>query len=238
MKKIAIIQSNYIPWKGYFDIINMVDEFFILDDVQYTKRDFRNRNLIKTPKGVKWITIPVKVKNRYFQKINETLIADNSWAEKHWSKIKQNYSKATYFNEYRKLFKSKYENANSKNLSLINLRFIKFINSILDIKTKISFPNQSTLNVKDKNLRLIEICKKSNANIYLSGPSARSYIDIDIFKHNKINVEWMSYTDYTKYNQLFPPFNHFVSILDLIFNQGSEAKRYMKSFRPNDNHYE
>ena len=79
MKKIAVLQSNYIPWKGYFDIINMVDEFFILDSVQYTKRDFRNRNLIKTPTGVRWITIPVKVKNRYLQKINETIIADNSW---------------------------------------------------------------------------------------------------------------------------------------------------------------
>ena len=79
MKKVAIIQSNYIPWKGYFDIINMVDEFFILDDVQYTKRDFRNRNKIKTPKGVSWITIPVKVKDRYHQKINETMIADKSW---------------------------------------------------------------------------------------------------------------------------------------------------------------
>ena len=88
MKKVAIIQSNYIPWKGYFDIINMVDEFFIFDEVQYTKRDFRNRNLIKTPNGLRWITIPVKVKNRYFQKINETIIADSYWAECHWSIVK------------------------------------------------------------------------------------------------------------------------------------------------------
>ena len=190
--------------------------------------------MIKTPNGAKWITIPVRVKNRYFQKINETLIADNSWSEKHWNQIKQNYSKAKYFNEYRNLVKSKYENANSKNLSLINLRFIKFINSILNIKTKISFPDKSTVDVKDKTLRLIEICKKSNANIYLSGPSAKSYIDIDIFKHNKIKVEWISYSGYTKYHQLFPPFNHFVSILDLIFNQGLHANKYMKSFRNND----
>ena len=208
----------------------MVDEFFILDGVQYTKRDFRNRNLIKTPTGVRWITIPVKVKNRYLQKINETIIADNSWAEHHWNNIRQNYFKAAHFNEYKKLFENLYENINSKNLSLINLKFIKIINSLLKIKTKISYPDKSAENIKDKNLRLIEICKKSDADIYLSGPSAKDYLDSKAFENHKIKIEWISYNNYPRYNQLFPPFNHFVSVLDLIFNQGLNAKTYMKSF--------
>ena len=232
MKKVAIIQSNYIPWKGYFDIVNMVDEFFIFDEVQYTKRDFRNRNLIKTPKGLRWITIPVKVKNRYFQKINETIIVDDSWAESHWNQLRQNYFRSKYFKEYKTIFEDLYLNINSRNLSEINLKFLKTINKILGIRTKVSYPNKSSKNIKDKNLRLIEICKESNANIYLSGPSAKKYLDLHEFKNFGIKVEWMSYENYMEYDQLFPPFNHFVSILDLIFNQGLNAKKYMKSFRP------
>ena len=231
MKRVAIIQSNYIPWKGYFDIINMVDEFFIFDEVQYTKRDFRNRNLIKTPKGLRWITIPVKVKNRYSQKINETVIADNCWAESHWSILKQNYLKSKYFTEYRTLFENLYSNVNSKNLSKINFKFIKLINRILEIDTKISYPNKTLKIFKDKNIRLIEICKESNADIYLSGPSAKEYLDLSAFKKNNINVEWMTYDNYVEYNQLFPPFNHFVSVVDLIFNHGLNSKKYMKSFK-------
>ena len=231
MKRVAIIQSNYIPWKGYFDIINMVDEFFIFDEVQYTKRDFRNRNLIKTPKGLRWITIPVKVKNRYFQKINETIIVDDSWAESHWNQLRQNYFRSKYFTEYGTLFENLYSNVNSKNLSKINFKFIKLINTILEIDTKISYPNKTLKIFKDKNIRLIEICKESNADIYLSGPSAKEYLDLSAFKKNNINVEWMTYDNYVEYNQLFPPFNHFVSVVDLIFNHGLNSKKYMKSFK-------
>ena len=231
MKKIAIIQSNYIPWKGYFDIINMVDEFFIFDEVQYTKRDFRNRNRIKTPRGVRWITIPVKVKNKYLQNINQTKVADKSWAESHWDTIKQNYLNAKYFSDYKLIFEDLYSSIDSDNLSKINFRFIKTINSILEIKTKVSYPNKLVKNYKDKNLRLLEICKDADANIYLSGPSAKRYLNLNIFEKFNIKVEWMSYDHYAEYDQLFPPFNHFVSILDLIFNHGLNSKKYMKSFK-------
>ena len=209
----------------------MVDEFFIFDEVQYTKRDFRNRNLIKTPKGLRWITIPVKVKDRYFQKINETVIADSSWAKNHWSLIKQNYLKSKYFPEYERLFENLYRKINSKSLSTINFKFIKLINTILEINTKISYPNKTLKIFKDKNLRLIEICKESNADIYVSGPNAKEYLDLSAFKKNNIKVEWMSYDNYAEYNQLFPPFDHFVSVVDLIFNQGLNSKKYMKSFK-------
>ena len=97
MKKIAISQSNYIPWKGYFDLINSVDEFILYDDMQYTKRDWRNRNKIKTPQGLQWLTIPVHTKAKYYQKISEVMISDKDWATEHWQKIKQNYFKAKFF---------------------------------------------------------------------------------------------------------------------------------------------
>ena len=99
MKKVLITQSNYIPWKGYFDAIAIADEFVVYDDMQYTRRDWRNRNLIKTKNGLEWLTIPVEVKGKYFQKIRDTKISDPKWAIKHWSIISQNYAKAKYFNE-------------------------------------------------------------------------------------------------------------------------------------------
>ena len=210
----------------------MVDEFFILDNVQYTKRDFRNRNLIKTPQGLRWITIPVRVKNRYFQNINETIIADDSWAESHWNQLRENYFNSKYFGQYKTIFEDLYLNINSKRLSKINFKFLNTINEILGIKTKVSYPNNTSKNFKNKSLRLIEICKESKANIYLSGLSAKNYLDLNEFKNFGVKVEWMSYENYKEYDQLFPPFNHFVSILDLIFNHGLDSKKFMKSFTP------
>ena len=111
MKKVAILQSNYIPWKGYFDIINLVDEFILYDDMQYTRRDWRNRNQIKTVDGVKWLTIPVDTKGKFFQKINETKVSDHKWAEAHWKAICLNYAKAPYFKTYEPLFEELYRKA-------------------------------------------------------------------------------------------------------------------------------
>src|SRR5690242_7600286 len=99
MKKVAILQSNYIPWKGYFDMIASVDEFILYDDMQYTKRDWRNRNQIKTPQGLQWITVPVLVKGKYHQKINETEIYGSDWANEHWKALVQNYKRAKHFDE-------------------------------------------------------------------------------------------------------------------------------------------
>ena len=118
-KKIAILQSSYIPWKGYFDIINFVDEFILYDDVQYTKRDWRNRNKIKTKSGLMWLTIPVIVKNRFCQSIRETRVDDTRWNRKHWSSIVHNYSKSRYFNVYKEQIEELYLGSNEVFLSQI-----------------------------------------------------------------------------------------------------------------------
>src|SRR5579871_4764093 len=120
MKKVAIIQSNYIPWRGYFDMIHMVDEFILYDDMQYTRRDWRNRNKIKTPHGLAWLTIPVEVKGKYFQKINETLVSEPNWAKDHWATIRQFYSKAKYFKDYKDAFEDFYLTTEEKYLSQVN----------------------------------------------------------------------------------------------------------------------
>jgi hypothetical protein len=229
-KKIAILQSNYMPWKGYFDLINLVDEFIIYDDMQYTKRDWRNRNKIKTPQGLKWLTIPVEVKGKYYQKINETKISNQAWGENHWMQIVQNYKKTPYFKEYKAIFEELYLNSNEEYLSNINYNFIKVINHILDIKTKIKYSSDFDL-VDGKSERLLGICKDCNADIYLSGPAAKGYLDEKLFEEEGIKVQWMDYSNYPTYNQLYPPFEHSVTILDLIFNEGSNATKFMKSFR-------
>ena len=229
MKKIAILQSNYIPWKGYFDMINMVDEFILYDDMQYTKRDWRNRNKIKTPQGLKWLSIPVEVKGKYFQKINETKISEKDWAKKHWQQIKHTYAKAKYFKEYKDFFEELYMTCNEEYLSQINYKFIIAINEILGITTKIRWSSEFEL-VEGQTEKLLGICKDCNADVYISGPAAKDYFDEELAKKENIKVEWMDYGGYEEYEQLQLPFEHAVTILDLIFNEGSDATKFMKSF--------
>jgi hypothetical protein len=228
-KKVAIIQSNYIPWKGYFDIINSVDEFILFDDVQYTRRDWRNRNLIKTPKGLFWLTIPVNVKNNYFIPINQVEIADSKWGKTHWATLAAVYSKTKYFKAYREYFEPLYLNHQTNNLSQLNLLFINTINAVLGIRTKISWSTDYEL-AEGKSQKLANLCKQSGATIYLSGPAASDYLEEQVFEELNIKVQWMNYSGYPIYSQLYPPFEHGVSILDLIFNEGPDASKFMKSF--------
>ncbi len=230
MKRLAISQSNYIPWKGYFDLINMVDEFVLYDDMQYTRRDWRNRNKIKTANGLLWLTIPVDVKGKYFQKINETKVSESDWGKKHWQSIVHAYSKSKYYKDYKDIFEELYLDYDEEYLSKINYKFIMAINHILGIETKIRWSDEFEL-IDGQTERLLCICKQCNANVYLSGPAAKDYFDKSLFDGENISVEWMDYDGYSEYEQQFPPFEHGVSILDLIFNEGSNATRFMKSFQ-------
>ena len=226
MKKIAIHQSNYIPWKGYFDLINMVDEFVIFDDAQYTKNDWRNRNIIKTSQGLHWITIAIK-KEKLNKKINQTIIHDSNWAVSHWKQIKQNYSKAKFFGLYHDLFEELFLNSEEMYLSEINLKFIKVVNKILGINTIIRSSREFEL-LEGRTERLIHICKQCNADAYVSGPSAKHYFNESLAKKENIEVFWLDYNGYKPYEQLYPPFEHGVTILDLIFNTNSN--KFMKTF--------
>lgn len=229
MKKIAILQSNYIPWKGYFDLINMVDEFIFYDEVQYTKNDWRNRNKIKTSQGIRWLTIPVRQESLE-QKIKDTKITNKKWNIKHWRTISQNYSKAKHFKEYKDVFEELYLNCNEEYLAKINYKFITTINEILGISTKLRWSSEFEL-IEGQTEKLLSICKDCNANVYLSGPAAQDYFDEKLAAKEKIKVEWMDYSGYKEYEQLHPPFEHGVTILDLIFNEGPNAKYFMKGFK-------
>lgn len=229
-KKIAILQSNYIPWKGYFDLINAVDEFILYDDMQYTRRDWRNRNKIKTPSGLLWLSVPVEVKGKYFQKIKETKIAGKDWGEKHWKSIYMNYCKTKFFDQYKEQFEFVYQSIEKHSyLTDVNYDFIVLVNSILNIQTKISKSWDYNL-IEGKTERLVDLCVQAGASEYISGPAARDYIIEDNFKEANIKLTWIDYTGYREYNQLHPPFEHGVSVIDLIFNEGSYATKFMKSF--------
>jgi len=228
-KKVIITQSNYIPWKGYFDSIQLVDEVILYDDMQYTKRDWRNRNQIKTPQGVKWLSVPVEVKGKYFQAIKDTKISETKWKQKHWNALKANYAKAPFFNEYKEQFEELYLNCQEEHLSLINYRFLSGINSILGIKTPMRFSSDFTL-AEGKTERLVDLCKQLNATDYYTGSAAKNYMDESLFAQENIIVHYLDYSGYPEYEQLYPPFTHAVTVLDLIFNTGKKATSYMKNF--------
>lgn len=230
MKTIAIVQSNYIPWKGYFDMINMVDEFVLFDDVQYTKRDWRNRNQIKTPRGLEWLTVPVEVSGKYYQSIKDTKIADKTWAQRHWSIIRQNYSKAACINDFKDKLDQLYQNCSFDYLSETNFYFITNICKWLEIPSAITWSNQYKLD-EGKNEKLISICKQAGASRYISGPAAKNYIDEALFQKEGIEVCWMDYSNYPPYRQLHSEFTHTVSIVDLLLNEGKSAREFMKSFK-------
>jgi hypothetical protein len=218
MKKVAIIQSNYIPWKGYFDVIHDVDVFIFLDDVQYTVRDWRNRNKIKTPQGLRWLTVPVGAdRNRL---IHEVEIVDDGWNKNHWESLKRNYSKALYFTLYREFLEHVYVGMKWVNLSELNQYLIKTISrELLGIKTE--FMDSRKLSATgSKQERLIDLLLKTGANVYLSGPAARDYIDERGFADAGIELQYKDYSGYPEHPQLYPPFEHGVSILDLLFNCG------------------
>lgn len=230
MKKIAVLQSNYIPWKGYFDLIAAVDEFILYDDMQYTRRDWRNRNQIKTPQGSQWLSIPVLVKGKYHQKIVETEIDGFAWAKVHWKSLTLNYRNAPHFNEVAEWLEPLYLSDSHLNLSALNRQFIEAICKYLGINTKITNSWDYDL-IEGKSERLADLCLQAGGAEYISGPSAKNYIDESVFSDRNITLTWFDYAGYPEYPQLWGEFTHGVTILDLLFNCGKDARQYMRYVR-------
>jgi hypothetical protein len=230
IKKIGILQSNYIPWKGYFDIIAAVDEFILYDDMQYTRRDWRNRNQIKTPQGVQWLTVPVLVKGKYHQKIRDAEIDGSDWSIMHWKAFVQNYRRAPYFDEVAAWLEPLYIESYT-HISQLNRRFIEAICHFLGIKTVVSNSSDYTL-IDGKTERLADLCKQAGGTEYISGPSAKDYVEERIFTDMGITLTWFDYSGYPQYPQMWGEFTHGVTILDLLFNCGKDAHRYMRYVSP------
>jgi hypothetical protein len=229
-KRIAIVQSSYLPWKGYFDLIRSVDEFVLYDDMQFTRRDWRSRNRVKTQNGLHWLSVPVDAKGKFDQKIKDTHVQDPSWASKHWQTLRHAYGKAPYFRDYQARVESAFADlANEPMLSRINARLIGMVCEFLEITTPITW-SMDYAQREGKSERLLSICQAAGASHYLSGPAARDYMDVELFERNGVSVAFADYSDYPVYPQMHGPFEHAVTALDLVFSVGPDARQYMKLF--------
>lgn len=227
MKTVAIVQSNYVPWRGYFDLIAAVDEFILYDEVQYTKHDWRNRNLIKTPQGRQWLTVPVKSRGLLGQSVRQAEIAGRGWAAKHWKSLEANYRRAPHFDAVAALLRPVYLERQHGHLSALNRQLIELVCRTLGITTRITDARDYRLE-GDRNERLVGLCRQAGAARYLSGPAARSYLDERCFAEGGVAVAWFDYDGYAEYPQLWGPFEPRVSVLDLLFNCGPRAAQYLR----------
>lgn len=231
MSRVAVVQSNYIPWKGYFDLIAAVDAFVLYDDVQYTRRDWRNRNRIKTPHGVQWLTVPVKVKGRYHQSIRETEIDGTEWAQSHWRTLAASYRRAPHYAAVAAELEPLYLGTAYTHLSQLNRALIEWVCAFLGIRTRISDSSAYALE-EGRSERLAALTRQAGGSEYVSGPAARDYLDESEFARRGLAVRWFDYEGYPEYPQLWGGFEHGVTILDLLFNCGRDAPRYMRYVKP------
>ncbi len=214
----------YLPWMGYFGLIDKSDVFVFLDDVQFEKQSWQNRNRIKTPKGWIWLTVPVVFS--FGDKINEVRINNTTnWEKDHYKGIIFNYAKAPFFRLFEPLIERIYSHHWDVLLSL-NTFIIREISKILGINKR--FILSSELKTKgSKTDRLLEILKHLGAHEYISGPAAKEYIEIDKFKASRIKLYWFEF-NHPRYPQLYGEFLPYLSILDLIFNTGKDAINYIR----------
>ncbi len=223
--RVLITQSNYIPWKGYFDAIRAADFFVVYDEVQYTRRDWRNRNRIKTAAGLKWLSVPVS--NDYArQRISEVKIGGQRWLRKHLESLRHSYGSLPFYDEVMGFLAPAYE-AGDVYLSELNLRLIRAINRYLKIETVLRQSREFEL-LPGRSERLLHICMELGASEYLSGPSAAAYLDEDLFARQGIALHYLDFSNYPQYPQLYGDFVHEVTILDLLFSKGPEALQFMK----------
>lgn len=222
---ISVHQPQYIPWLGFFDKIKRSDCFVFLDLVQYKAREFQNRNKIRTKDGAMWLTVPVISKGLRTQKITDVLIDNESdWQNKHWGSIRSNYRRAPFFKRYESFFKETYSLKWEK-LTELNVHIIKYILQELRINTPLRFESEIGTTCESTE-RIIELCRKLNADTYLSGIGGKDYLDEERFREENIKLEYQYY-NHPVYRQVFgEPFVAHLSVIDLLFNHGEEAANF------------
>lgn len=227
--RVAVLQSSYIPWKGYFDVIHDVDLFIFYDDVQFTRQDWRTRNRIKTSQGTQWLSVPAG--SSIDRMICEVELPESGWQKKHWATLTQSYSKAPHFEKYRDFFEEIYLGRHWTSLSDLNQEVTTRISrELLGISTE--FRDSRDFGSEGQKLdRLLDLLSRAGATSYLSGPAARAYIDPARFEQAGIELGYKDYSGYPEYPQRFPPFEHAVTVLDLLFHTGEAAPDYIWGWR-------
>jgi hypothetical protein len=228
-RTVAVLQSNYLPWKGYFDIIHDADLFIFYDDVQYTKNDWRNRNKVKVPGGTSWITVPVG--QALDRRICDVQILDHHWQQRHWKTWQQYYGHAPHFGFCKDFLRRIYVEQQWNSLSELNQHLImRIARDFLRVSTQ--FADSRDFHVSGGRVdRLLDLLRAAGATRYISGPAAKNYIDPTRFADAGIELTFKLYDGYPEYPQKFPPFEHSVSILDLLCNTGPEAPLYIWGWR-------
>jgi len=224
---IAVHQPQYMPWLGYFEKIIKSDNFVFLDNVQYKEREFQNRNKIRTKDGSSWLTVPVISKGEGRQNIRDVKIDNEvAWQRKHLASLRSSYGRATFFKEYYPFF----EEALGRQwvyLKDLNIEIIRFVLKELYIDAPITF--ESDLGVFSMSAqRIIDICKKLKADTYLSGTGGRGYLDEKLFAQENIKLIYQDFL-HPQYKQCYEPFVPFMSIIDLLFNNGPESRKILLS---------
>jgi len=230
--RVAITQPTYLPWLGYFDLIDQVDRFVILDTVQFEKQSWQQRNRIKTPTGLQWLTVPVIFRGRLDQKIRDVEIRDTSFSLKHLRAIELNYGRAPYFHTQYSIFCSLLQQTqNNTSLVDLNTRLLHWFMEFLGIRTAVVLA--SSLAQEGKRTQLLaNICKKLGATEYLSPIGSAEYLLSELKFFSDINVEVLFHNYiHPEYEQLFPPFLPFASTIDLIFNEGDRSMEIIRSGR-------
>jgi hypothetical protein len=226
--RLAVLQSNYIPWKGYFDIMAMSDVFVIYDSVQYTKNDWRNRNRLMTATGPVWLTIAIATAGRAEQPINEAAIHDPRWASKHWNTVSQALARRPFFDRYRDGWAACYRKAGEMNrLHDVNVLFLEQIAGDLGISTALVDDRTFDLEADTPTGKLVQLCQTVGADRYLTGPAGLSYLDLARFGDAGVAVDVVDYGGYPSYPQTSHPFEHGVSALDLLASVGPDARHHL-----------
>ena len=222
----AIIQSSYLPWRGYFDFIRSVDVFVFYDDVQYSTGSWRNRNRLKTAAGAQWITVPVHASTS--RAIDETRIArhNGDWRARHRRQLETALGPAPHFSDARRIWESTVA-GDFASISQLNIRLTHAINEYLGIATRAAL-SRDFQPAGDSTSRLVDLLRKLGADTYLSGPTAKGYLDESAFRAAGIRLEYKTY-DYAPYPQLWGAFEGAVTVLDLIANTGPDAARHLAS---------
>ena len=229
-KTIVILQSNYIPWKGYFDLMAAADEFLLFDEVQFTKNDWRNRNRIVLGRKLHWLTLPVRTAGDFGAAIDRIEVSRPDWAKAHWGRLRQAYRRAPHYSSIGPELEQAYAAAAAlTHLSKINEHFLRTIAALLNLDTAILHAGIVPRTTSDATDRLLEICRARGATDYVSGPAARDYLRPGAFQQAGIALHFADYNGYPAYPQSHEPFEHGVSMIDALMQCGLDARSHLKS---------
>ena len=222
---ISVHQPQYLPWLGYFDKIERSDIFVFLDNVQFKKNEWQNRNRIKTIEGWQWLSVPVI--HKFMQKIYEVEINNTVWwGKKHLNALVTNYSKAPFFKDHNEFFEQAYSQE-WNHLVDINIHMIEYLVKALGISEEKLVKASKYESREEPTERLVDICKHLGADVYLSGKDGAKYMNLDEFSKEGIKVIFQDYK-HPRYSQLYGDFEPYMSVVDLLFNCGPESLSILK----------